>query len=1333
MTTTIDFNSFSAGTIINDQLDGVTVTSGNGHNPPMIFDTAHPTGGDYDLATSNLGKVLILSEDGDSHDPDDEAHGGMLTFDFDGEVDMHSITVLDADEPIWIKLYDEHGNFIRQYDVTTANGGQKVVHLDTAGVGKMVVKFDGSGAVDNIVYDAGQGDGVVNGTAAGELIDTTYVDAQGDRVDANDAIGVAGTTGNEDLILAGGGHDTVYAGEADDIVFGGTGNDKIFGEAGDDTLNGEDGCDTIEGGAGDDLIDGGAHGDALHGGDGADTILGGSGNDQLSGGAGHNVLDGGSGRDTIFGGDDADTIDGGTGDDKIEGRGGADSIEGGAGDDLITGYDATSIKTGDTSVASDDGAADTIDGGAGNDTILGGKGDDVLSGGAGDDVIDGGKDDDLIFGDTGGTKGAPICGARESFNWSHAHGYGDEVARDSLTQDTGEVTVSFTTTKEVGTVRNQFETDDQNVAGIDSGSETINDNSSFGSIIRDDEFAAQYAFDYSGPVCDVSFNINDIDGDGKVTVVAYDADGKPVPVTLTGGSNLTVAGGMASSNGGYQPDSSDDYSVTVDIAGPVSRIEILHEMTGDADSGINITDVFHAPVIGFEDPTGIAGDDLLTGGDGADTIFGEAGDDTIIGGAGQDELFGGDDRDTFISVTPGDVIDGNEGGDDFDTLDLTGVDAIVEFDPDNAENGTIFFTGPDGKPTGETASFVNIENVIGGVVRDGIVEGTEDGDLIDVDYTGDPDGDLVDNDDALLPGEVGDDDIILAGGGNDTILAGDGDDEIDAGDGDDSVEAGIGDDLIEGGAGNDTILGEEGDDTLLGGLGDDSLSGGDGNDSIRGLSGEDTLDGGDGDDTLRSGADGDSVIGGLGNDLITGNGGADTIDAGVIGSPDLGYPGLFPSDDDPNDDRDNVEGRGGDDWISTGDDDDTINGGSGRDTIDGGFDRDLIDGDDGNDFIIGGEGSDTILGGSGNDTIYAGFGPGAPDALNIPDDRDLVQDNGRDVVDGGIGDDLIFGADDDDSLSGGEGNDTLFGEIDEDTLDGGAGDDSLDGGDGDDSIIGGTGNDTIVGGDGLDSLSGGDDRDVFLGGNGGDTVDGGAGGDDFDTLDLTGAGVDRVEYTSADREDGTVFFDDGTTLGFTEIENVVPCFTPGTLIATPRGEVPVESLSVGDRIITRDNGIQVVRWIGSRTMEAAELKTDGTLRPVLIRAGALGHGLPERDMKVSPQHRMLIANDETMLYFDEREVLIAAKHLVGRPGIERAEPEDTTYIHVMFDNHEVILSDGAWTESFQPGDQTLKGLGEPQREEIFAIFPELRGHEGRVAYVAARRMLKRKEAELLVR
>ena len=135
--------------------------------------------------------------------------------------------------------------------------------------------------------------------------------------------------------------------------------------------------------------------------------------------------------------------------------------------------------------------------------------------------------------------------------------------------------------------------------------------------------------------------------------------------------------------------------------------------------------------------------------------------------------------------------------------------------------------------------------------------------------------------------------------------------------------------------------------------------------------------------------------------------------------------------------------------------------------------------------------------------------------------------------------------------------------------------------------------------------------------------------------------------------------------------------------------------------------------------------------PVLIRKGSLGNGLPERDMMVSPNHRMLVSNDRTALYFDEHEVLVAAKHLVAGKGVHEVDSMGTTYLHFMFDRHEVVLSNGAWTESFQPGDYTLKGMGNAQRNEIFELFPDLKTAEGRDSYTAARRTLKKFEARLL--
>lgn len=200
---------------------------------------------------------------------------------------------------------------------------------------------------------------------------------------------------------------------------------------------------------------------------------------------------------------------------------------------------------------------------------------------------------------------------------------------------------------------------------------------------------------------------------------------------------------------------------------------------------------------------------------------------------------------------------------------------------------------------------------------------------------------------------------------------------------------------------------------------------------------------------------------------------------------------------------------------------------------------------------------------------------------------------------------------------------------------------------------------------------------------------------------------------------------------FTEMEEVVPCFTPGTVIATPRGEKLVEDLRVGDKVITRDNGIQEIRWFGAKFLDEKALVNNPHLRPVLVKAESMGNGLPEEDMLVSPNHRMLVANDQTALYFEEREILVSAKHIINNKDIQSVETLGMTYIHFMFDSHEVVLGNGAWSESFQPGDRSLDGIGNAQRTEILELFPELSTSEGLDAYPAARKVLKKHEAHLL--
>ncbi|WP_372574358.1 Hint domain-containing protein [Ruegeria jejuensis] len=170
------------------------------------------------------------------------------------------------------------------------------------------------------------------------------------------------------------------------------------------------------------------------------------------------------------------------------------------------------------------------------------------------------------------------------------------------------------------------------------------------------------------------------------------------------------------------------------------------------------------------------------------------------------------------------------------------------------------------------------------------------------------------------------------------------------------------------------------------------------------------------------------------------------------------------------------------------------------------------------------------------------------------------------------------------------------------------------------------------------------------------------------------------------------------------------CFTPGTLIATPKGERKVEELRAGDRVVTRDNGIRKLSWTGLRRVSARQMVRAGHLQPILIRAGALDFELPERDMLVSPNHRVLVASDQTALYFEEREALAAAKHLTGLVGILRAELPEISYVHIAFDTHEVVLSDGAWSECFQPADPSRTGVGggNAQRNELYELFPALK-------------------------
>ncbi|MBZ8118566.1 Hint domain-containing protein [Roseovarius sp. LXJ103] len=360
---------------------------------------------------------------------------------------------------------------------------------------------------------------------------------------------------------------------------------------------------------------------------------------------------------------------------------------------------------------------------------------------------------------------------------------------------------------------------------------------------------------------------------------------------------------------------------------------------------------------------------------------------------------------------------------------------------------------------------------------------------------------------------------------------------------------------------------------------------------------------------------------------------------------------------------------------------------------------------------------------------------------------EIIYSNGLSGTQAVFVSDIHFNAvgpeDGDDSILGGAGNDNIFGEVGDDTIDGGAGNDTLTGGAGNDSLIGGTGADQLLGGTGDDTLSvaqgdaafGGDGDDLFvigdLGEAGAGTINivGGEGDETVgDTLRLN-SDVSQADITFTNTDDaagglsGNFAMGDGTLVTFSEIENII-CFTPGARILTPQGERAIETLHIGDMVITRDHGPQPIRWIGSRTVAGVD-----RFAPISIAAHVLDGAT--RPLLVSPQHRVLFTGYKAELLFGCDEVLIAAKHLLDGRDVVAHQRAAVTYIHMMLDQHEVIYADGAATESFHAGDVGISAISDQSREEMFTIFPELRTNPN--AYgKTARPCLKRHEAQLFL-
>ena len=186
---------------------------------------------------------------------------------------------------------------------------------------------------------------------------------------------------------------------------------------------------------------------------------------------------------------------------------------------------------------------------------------------------------------------------------------------------------------------------------------------------------------------------------------------------------------------------------------------------------------------------------------------------------------------------------------------------------------------------------------------------------------------------------------------------------------------------------------------------------------------------------------------------------------------------------------------------------------------------------------------------------------------------------------------------------------------------------------------------------------------------------------------------------------------------------VFVCFAKGTWITTPSGQVPIEKLAAGDMVVTMDHGPQPIRWISSSKRHAI-----GDMAPILIRKGALGN---TRDLRVSPQHRMLLSGWQAEVLFGESEVLATAKSLVNDHSILREEGGEVEYFHMLFDTHEIVYAEGAPSESFHSGAEGWKALDMPIRNEILELFPQLANGDFDSYGPSARASLKHKEGSFL--
>jgi Ca2+-binding RTX toxin-like protein len=1050
--------------------------------------------------------------------------------------------------------------------------GDDTVRTLTGGAG--IDKITGGNGGDTLIGNAGNDTldgGAGDDTMKGGLGNDTYVVEDADSIEeaVKGGIDTILTKGDIDLLNDFAGQEienvTIGTGATTAQVVGNTLNNVINAAAlgSDVALDGGDGNDTLTGGSGGDTLDGGAGNDTMKGGDGDDTYVVDAAKDKITeavnqgtdtvetsivlkaaianvenytytgadkwtfagndlanaitGGTGINLLTGGKGDDSLEGGDQDDTLDGGAGNDTMTGGQGDDTYIVDSVDDVVVENAAEGTDTVKTAVAAIADATNfgdvenftftgkgawtfegndldnAITGGAGADELTGGKGDDTLDGGKGIDTFDGGEGDDTYL----------VDNLAELGKITDASGTDTLVSSALFTQAQLLADIENYTFTGKGNLDLSFASDDavhvlQGGGGLDKLTGGSGDDTLIGNAGNDTLDGGAGADAMEG-------------GAGNDTYFVDDA-GDTITEAAKGGIDTVVAKG--------------DIDLLNDFAGQEIENVTLLDGGGLQATGNDFNNVI--------DGTAVAGDLLLSGGKGNDTLLGGILDDRLDGGEGNDTMTGGAGDDTYIVDSLTDkVTEAVDHGTDEITSSVLLKAAVA-----NVENytytgsGNWTFTGND--VDNEIAGGTGI-NVLSGGKGNDTLEGGEQNDTLD--------------------GGAGND-TMTGGKGDDTYLVDSADDVVneDPGQGTDTIKASASitdavdnvENYVFTGKGNWAFTGNDlgnqitaaaGSDTLAGGAAGDVLTGGAGNDKLDGGEGADVLDGGAGNDTynfeiddgndalfpgtynagdvihldghfydinfgwdydalyLAGAVDGDYDFADTNQvvlwDFYAGGKGSVTVQVdtdyndGYGTDPDLttfifqqGLTGTTQAESSEmihgTDGKDTINGKGGYyDAIFAGDGDDTVTGGgAAKGMVDGGWDS--LRGEWGNDTLNGMDGDDNLRGGQGFDTLNGG---------NDFDEADY-RGSGNQTPDHGAWVDLSIDRAIDDGYGTGDTlnsiealrgsdqyGDRLVGDEAENDIRGRGGDDVLNGGGGDDWLEGGDGTDTFQ----FDSFNEGND------------------------------------------------------------------------------------------------------------------------------------------------------------------------------------------------------------------------------------------------------------------